>query len=112
MFIRLICLKSPCNVKIILKKDGRLGYEKYLIRQRRIDGINKITTIYILSHLVNPVYVNPPKADASAVIVFIERVLTMRPEELNYPLTYSHNDQYYWVKYKWCCLSCKTFETG
>jgi len=88
MFIRLICLKSPCNVKIILKKDGRLSYEKYLIRLRRIDRINKINRIYILYHLVNPVnpvYVNPPKADASAVIVFIECVLTMRTEELNCP---------------------------
>jgi len=32
------------------------------------------------------------------------------PQKIELTLTYSHNDQYYWMKYKWRCLSSKSIQ--
>jgi len=37
-------------------------------------------------------------------------VRNFAPGRIELPLTYSHNEQYYWMKYKWRCLSSKTFK--
>jgi hypothetical protein len=39
-------------------------------------------------------------------------VRNFAPKRIKLPLTYLHNEQYYFVEYKWRCLSSKTFKTG